>query len=227
MKKLVTAALALVMGAISVTAFADEGNFFVNADAGQANYRVGTLNNSNASVNVVSDGSHLDKQDAAGALRFGYRWHGVVDYGVETGYADLGQAASRSSAPYSNIADIKSRGWILGGNLKYNIHDSWYVSARAGWFRAKLEDKGVASIFPNCSALLVCPQYIGSLHYQDSSTGTGEYLGLGAGYNFSTHFSLGLSYDNYHARPNNSHSNFGIPDGVNVALYSVSAEYRF
>ena len=226
MNKLVTAAVALTLGAVSTLTFADDGNFFVNADAGQANYRTGTLNNSNDAVIVVSPDNNLDKKDVAGALRFGYRWHSTVDYGIEAGYADLGQAGLKSSYS-SGVEDIKSRGWLLGGNLKYNVNDSWYVSARGGWFRSKIENRGLATYHPNCKIGFECPDYIGSESYNDSSTGTGEYLGVGAGYNFSPNFSLGLSYDNYHARPNDSHSNFGIADGINIALYSVSAEYRF
>ncbi|WP_216840693.1 hypothetical protein [Dyella sp. S184] len=60
-------------------------------------------------------------------------------------------------------------------------------------------------------------------HYNFSSTGTGEYLGVGAGYNLPSNVSIGLSYDNYHAHPISN----GTGTGVNVALYSVSAEYRF
>ena len=41
---------------------------------------------------------------------------------------------------YTN--DVKSRGWLPGGNLKYNINDNWYLSARGGWFHSQVESEG-------------------------------------------------------------------------------------
>ena len=224
MNKLVmTVSLAMSLGMASASAVADDGNFFVNADAGQANYRVqSSYRESFLGGAGYNYNSSTDKRHVAGALRFGYRWHSVVDYGVEAGYVDLGQTTTRgrfNSAPSYVVNSLQVRGVLLGGNLKYNIADNWYVSARGGWFRSKNE-------LYESPGFSVCPLIVpggGCPKLHTSSTGTGEYLGAGMGYNISPHFSVGLSYDNYHARRDFSDEG----SGPNIALYSVSAEYRF
>ena len=74
MRKLVAAAVAIALGAVSTTAFAD-GNVFVNANAGASNYQV--------SNPLTGFDNTFSKRGTAGALRVGYRWKSVVDYGVE------------------------------------------------------------------------------------------------------------------------------------------------
>ena len=61
----------------------------------------------------------------------------------------------------------QTRGWLLGGNLNYNINEHWYVDARAGWFRARSLYE--ARLLPdplNASGRAVVSR-------------TGEYFGLG------------------------------------------------
>jgi OmpA-OmpF porin, OOP family len=234
MKTLIVTVLTVVLGSISTTCLADGGNFFINADAGEANYHV----NSPASVAptpfgasylsgpLFPVGSQLNNSHAAGALRFGYRWHGAVDYGVEAGYADLGQVNSTfDNNPWTNQGDLKDRGWLLGGNLKYNINNNWYVSARGGWFRPQISGSET-STFQRCIPTpgVLCPSVLPAVtfyQYQYSQTVSGEYFGVGAGFNFSSDFSLGLSYDYY--RSNRLSNDFK----ADVGLYSLSAEYRF
>jgi hypothetical protein len=234
MKILSMTALAVALGCISSTCLADGGNFFVSADAGEANYHV----NSPSSVPPASYGApypsgalfpvgnQLNNRHAAGALRFGYRWHGIVDYGVEAGYVDLGQVnAAPGTPPWTNQVGLKDRGWLLGGNLKYNFNDSWYVSARGGWYRAQISGSETSTFKPCTPAVgFLCPQYalpITFYRYPYSQTVSGEYVGIGAGYNFSSNFSLGLSYDYY--RSDRLSNGFK----VGVGSYSLSAEYRF
>lgn len=220
MKSLMVATVTVALGTISTSCLADGGNFYVNADAGQANYHIASPDSSP----LFPFGDSLNTSDAAGALRFGYRWHTVVDYGVEAGYADLGQINSTVYAPpygWRYQTNLKDRGWLLGANLKYNINGNWYVSARGGWFRAQVENSGTATISPNCPPGIACPQVVGYQQYNYSQTGTGEYFGAGAGFNFSSNFSLGLSYDYYRS------DRLGNGSSVNVGLYSISAEYRF
>jgi len=220
MNKLLVAVVATTLGAASAAALADDGNFFVNGDLGQSHYRIAS---SYTVAPSIFDGGYrysADKQDVAGALRFGYRWHSLVDYGVEAGYVDLGQAETKFNGPYTNLkTDQKTRGWLVGGNLKYNIAEKWYVSARGGWFRSRneVDARGVFFVQPLAGDQ---PNF----RSHSSNTGTGEYLGLGAGYNILPNLSVGLSYDNYHARLNRSSES---DSGLNIALYSVSAEYRF
>ncbi|WP_266160442.1 outer membrane protein [Dyella silvatica] len=211
MNKFLTAAVALAIGAASTASFADTGNFFVNGNLGTSDYRI-----SNAFGGLNASGANhtsVDKKDLAGAVRIGYRWNSVVDYGVETGYVNLGNAESRIANDSSHGSlKQKSRGWLLGGNLNYNINDSWYVSARGGWYRAHNAFQ-VRSYTP-----------IGNFRGSSSTTGTGEYFGVGVGYNINKAFSVGVNYDNYHSNGNSSDVN---KLSTNVAMYSVFGEYRF
>lgn len=212
MNKFLTAAVALALGAASTASFADTGNFFVNGNLGTSDYRV---NNAFGGFDDLlgSNNSSVDKKDLAGAVRIGYRWNSVVDYGVETGYVNLGNAESRTANDFSHASfKQKSRGWLLGGNLNYNINDNWYVSARGGWYRAHNAFQ-FRSYAP-----------VGNFRYSSSTTGTGEYVGVGVGYNINKAFSVGVNYDNYHSNGNSSDT---YQLSTNVAMYSVFGEYRF
>jgi OmpA-OmpF porin, OOP family len=214
MRKLITLATALTLGTASAAAFAD-GNAFVNANAGYSNY------NYNADSFAAPDvATNLRKGDPAGAVRVGYRWNSVVDYGVEVGYGYLGQARLNVAGADAARVTQKNRGYLLGGNLNYNITDNWYASVRAGWFRGR-------------------NTYAGALYTVDgvetaraTNTNTGEYFGLGAGYNFNKHFSLGLAYDTYHTPGSGVRSTSAYIDGLEVrgtraGMYSLQGEYRF
>jgi hypothetical protein len=206
MRKLVTLAVALAAGTTSAAAFADgnaaNGNLFVNANLGASHYR---LDNPFSGMD-----NHFSKTGNAGALRFGYRWNSVVDYGFEAGYGYLGNAVARGTYADGSVArqSIKTRGWLLGGNLNYNITDQWYVSARGGWFRARS---------------LYADRFLGAYDYdvRASQTGTGEYLGLGFGYNISKAFSVGVAYDTYRSPTNDIHYS------TRIGMYSLQGEYRF
>lgn len=203
MNKIVIAALGAVLGAASASAAAADANgaFFINAAVGQAQYHVGRTDGL---------GYKLDDKDTAGALRFGYAWRvaPAFNLGVEGGYADLGKLVAKydDGVDFAK-ADLTARGWMLGGNGKYNFADNWYVSARAGWFRSDI--KATATV--------------GTAYASDSAHGNGWYGGVGVGYDFAPNFSLGLNYDNYHAKAKYD----GQSEGGNVGTYMLSAEYRF
>lgn len=216
MRKLVTLAVALTLGTASAAALAD-GSAFVNANAGYSDYNLNKDSFSSPGVDT-----HLRKGDPAGAIRVGYRWNSVVDYGVELGYGYLGQARLRAEAdPDAGRLTEKNRGFLLGGNLNYNITDNWYVSARAGWFRGRNSYAGV----------LYTPDGVQSA--RATSTNTGEYFGVGAGYNFNKNFSVGLAYDTYHTPGSPLRSSSALFNGVDLqrgiraGMYSVQGEYRF
>jgi OmpA-OmpF porin, OOP family len=217
MRKLVTLTAALSLAAASATALAD-GSAFVNANAGYSAYNINQVQDS---FSLPSADTHLRKGDPAGALRVGYRWNSIVDYGVEAGYGYLGQARQNSVAdPYAHRITQKNRGFLLGGNLNYNITEHWYASARAGWFRGRNTYAGA----------LYSPTSVERLRATD--TNTGEYFGVGAGYNFNRYFSVGLAYDTYHTpasamRSSNAYLNgFGVR-GTRAGMYSLQGEYRF
>jgi OOP family OmpA-OmpF porin len=215
MRKLVTLAAALTLGTASAAAFAD-GNAFVNANAGYSDYNLNKDSLSSPGVDT-----HLRKGDPAGAIRVGYRWNSIVDYGVEVGYGYLGQARLNASADtYAERLTQKNRGYLLGGNLNYNITENWYVAARAGWFRGRNTYTGTS----------YAPASAGTIRATD--TNTGEYFGVGAGYNFNRSFSIGLAYDTYHTpgsavRSSNAYINGLEVRGTRVGMYSIQGEYRF
>jgi hypothetical protein len=212
MRKFAIIAVALALGTGSSVAFADGGNFFVNANAGASHYNV-----DNPYSGIASNS--FSKTGKAGALRVGYRWNSVVDYGVEVGYGFLGNATARDTYAFAgNTQRVfygterlqqQTRGWLLGGNLNYNINEHWYVGARAGWFRAR--------------SLYEYRFYseLGNESYRNPVTRTGEYFGIGGGYNFNKHFSLGLAYDTYRVPENEFSKN------TRIGMYSLQAEYRF
>jgi OmpA-OmpF porin, OOP family len=206
MRKLVTLAVALTLGTASAAAFAD-GNAFVNANAGYSDYNYNT--DSLAAPGVATN---LRKRDPAGAVRVGYRWNSVVDYGVEVGYGYLGQARLNVADADATRLTQKNRGYLLGGNLNYNITDNWYVSARAGWFRGRNTYAGAVYAIDTVETA------------RATNTNTGEYFGLGAGYNFNQHFSLGLAYDTYHTP---AYINGLEVRGTRAGMYSLQGEYRF
>jgi hypothetical protein len=206
MRKFATIAIALALGTSSSVAFADEGNFFVNANAGATRYS--DDNPLTGMDNRFSNNGH------AGALRVGYRWNSIVDYGVEAGYGFLGNAVARGTYYDGSTRRIsaKTRGWLLGGNLNYNITEQWYVGARAGWFRAR-------SLYQD--RYLDATSADNNFDVRASQTGTGEYFGVGFGYNISKAFSVGLAYDTYRAPENE------IYKSSRVGMYSLQGEYRF
>lgn len=202
MRKLATIAIALALGTASSVALADDGNVFVNANAGASSYNV-----SNPFSGV--EGNSFSKTGKAGALRVGYRWNSVVDYGVEAGYGFLGNVTSRVASDNAIVrTQAQTRGWLLGGNLNYNINEHWYVDARAGWFRARtlVEGRTMTAYYNEFDRGVV--------------TRTGEYFGVGGGYNFNKNLSLGLAYDTYRAPLSDSYSH-------RIGMYSLQAEYRF
>ena len=201
------AALALCLAA--APAFADDGNFFINGSLGQSDYHLP----SSARTNL----SKVDRQDNAAALRLGYRWNSVVDYGVELGYAYLGKAKGRYETDSASYHDrTKMHGWTLGGKLNYDITPNWFVSARAGWIRAH----------NNVKVSYDTPVVDGAV--SRSTTRTGEYFGAGVGYTQQregehddpTHGAHGRYLLVKHAPPSvgRRHLARTVPDAAGVAV---------
>jgi opacity protein-like surface antigen len=170
---------------------ADQSGFFINGNVGDSN---------------VSKGLYDDDDTGFGA-NVGYRWAVVpnVLLGVEGGYTDLGKFSTKNSFSGLGIPDAELKGWNLGANGHFNITDNWYVSGRAGFFRADVKGGYVDPFSGNV------------VHVDD--TGNKWYAGAGFGYDFSNNFGIGLNYDYYKADKSNL--------DLNADLISVSAEYRF
>lgn len=216
MKIITGAALVGALALASTSAFAanSTGNFFINAGIGQSQYHVG---------HTDGLGYKLDEKDTAGALRFGYAWHvaPTFDLGVEGGYVDLGKLVA--SYHYENAAgdyvvdehaDLNATGWLAGVNGKFNFADQWYVSARAGWLRSKAD-----------ATYRYSETGYGSAYASGNASGDGWYGGVGVGYDLTRDFSLGLSYDNYHAKAKVENALGALHS--NIGAYMFTAEYRF
>jgi len=192
-KRIRMTAIAVVLAAASAGAMAaDQGAFFVNGNLGQSHYHDRGFNGGNT--------------DTSGAVRFGYDWNtNAWSYGVEGGYVDLGKATGTVYTPYGTAGfNVKTSGWLLGGNGKYRFANHMFVSARLGWFHSTFD----ASV-PGAGS--------------QSFSGNGGYAGVGVGYDFNQHFSLGAGYDTYHGRA----TVFGTKSKESIGVYSAFAEYRF
>jgi len=201
-KPVLAASLAVVLTGVSTASLAaDAGNFYVGAEAGQAQHRLGAI-----------PGEHLDAKDTAAAVRFGYVWHRAVDFGVEGGYVSLGRLTddyTNNNGGYPSHLSVETSGLFAGAKVTYHFADAWYVSARAGAFQShvKLRDHDGSP---------------GGGDYRASGTNGSWYAGAGIGCDLTTDFSLGLSYDNYRSK-------VGVTESVafSTAMFALSAEYRF
>ena len=205
MKKISRAVLAAGLAVASASAFAADqvGNYFVNVGVGQAQYHVGRTDGL---------GYKLDDKDTAAAVRFGYQWHGTVDFGLEAGYVDLGKLVDNyDDGTVSFHDDLGAKGWLLGANLTHRFETPWYVQVRGGWLRS---DVDISSRYSQ-------PGY--REYGSASASGNGWYAGVGGGYDFSNNVSVGVHYDNYHVKADQD----GYGAHGNVSAFTVQLEYRF
>jgi opacity protein-like surface antigen len=194
--KTTLAALALAGAGIlaaPVVSHAEDGShggFFVNGNVGRSNLDKGAYND----------------DDTGYGLNLGYRWalNPNVALGVEGGYTDLGKFSPRSSFDGTGVPRATVKGWTAGVNGHFNLTPEWYLSGRAGLYRADFKGG-----YLDASDLPVAVD----------DTSTKWYAGAGFGYDFSNNFSVGVNYDYYKAKT----------AGLNLDpnLVSVSAEVRF
>ena len=173
----------------AVTHAADgAGGVFVNGNIGQSNLDKGLYND----------------DDIGYGVNVGYRWalSPNVALGVEGGYTDLGKFDAKNRYSDLGVSRASLKGWTAGVNGHFNLTPQWYLSGRAGLFRA--DTKGWTNE--------AVPNYV-------DDTSTKWYAGEGFGYDFSNNFSVGLNYDYFKTDKNQLKLD---PD-----LLSVSAEYRF
>ena len=167
------------------------GNWFINGSVGQAHINQGPYNDHPTTY----------------ALNGGYRWKVGPDLGLglEVGYNDLGNFKAKN-AFNSNDVNLTGqrnalRGWTAGVNGKINVWQGLYVSGRLGAYGWK--GHGYANQDINRHAL-------DKVDY---------FAGAGVGYDISQNFSLGLSYDYYHAKKDHI--------SLSTDTASLTAEYRF
>jgi len=147
----------------------DDG-FFVDGSAGRA---------SNSNGESDSTVSQLD---------VGYRWSW---FGLDVGYVDMTRANTpvykdqQGVVPHIYQYGSKENGVTLDASGRWQIGDHWYYEARAGlysWHNTFYQ----TYYAPTAS------------HSKQSRSAVSWNAGLGAGYNFTDNFSLGLRYDAYH-----------------------------
>jgi len=213
------AAVVIAFATISTSAAAVDGQFFVDGGIGRASHDFWEAQNYN------------DKTDWATSIRAGYLWHSFVDYGVELGYADLGQAVDRYDFVHNfggaRIRDsTAANGWLFGGRVEYTMSRSWSLLARGGWFRPRVTQES-ASWYGEDEPPFFHP-VSGYSHDQNSfNTGTHVYYGLGVGYSISAQWRVGLNYDHYDlGSVYTYYSSHNVPSSY-VKTYSASVQYRF
>ena len=166
------------------------GGFFVNGNIGRSNLDKGPYND----------------DDTGYAANLGYRWalSPNVALGVEGGYADLGKFDTRDSFNGTGVRRATVKGWTAGVNGHFNLTPQWYLSGRAGLFRADTKGGYLD---------------VADLPVNVDDTSTKYYAGAGFGYDFSNSFSVGLNYDYYKAEV--------AGQRLDPNLVSVNAEVRF
>ncbi len=169
----------------------ESAGFFINGSIGQS---------------AVNKGVYDDNETAYG-VNAGYRWELTSNFtlGAEGGYVDLGHWSAKSSPvpAVEFLSDAKLSGWSAGVNTHLNLTHNWYVSGRAGLFRADIQGDLLVAGLP--------------LHTEGTSNS--GYAGAGLGYGFSNNVSVGLNYDYYKAEKS------GLK--FDPHLVSVSVEARF
>lgn len=167
------------------------GNWFIAGSVGQGHVAKGPYNDHPTTY----------------SLNGGYRWKVGPDLGLglDVGYNDLGNFKLKNafnSNPVNQTSQRNAlRGWTAGVNGKINVWQGLYVSGRAGVYGWKGHGYDNQTI---------------NRHDLDK---VDYYAGAGLGYDFSERFSLGASYDYYHAKKN------GVKLTSDTA--SLTAEYRF
>lgn len=174
----------------SLSHAANASGFFINGNIGQSNLDKGAY----------------DDNDTGYAANIGYRWAVAPNalIGVEGGYTKLGSFSPKGSFRGLGLGSADIKGWTLGANGHFNLTDNWYLSGRAGFFRADVRGSYLDGA---------------GLPVRVDDSANKWYAGAGFGYDFNNNFSVGLNYDYYKANKN------GLD--FNPSLVSVSAEYRF
>lgn len=207
--KIAPIVLALAAFSGASMAASTEGGYFINADLGQSQYRLGRSE---------VPGYHQDDTGVVAAVRFGYYWQGALNFGIETGYVDLGkQNDSYTSGDYSLHEELSATGWIFGVNSRYRFDDRWYISTRVGVLRSTVNQEYAYRNLP------YGPFHGRSGYGSTSGVGTGWYAGIGGGYDLTADFSVGLHYDNYHVKRSASDQ----PTSGNISAFTAQLEYRF
>lgn len=152
---------------------------------------------------VRVDESGFDDKDTHFRLGGGWQWNQY--FGLEAGWADLG-SFSEQVAIGAATGEFEADGWYAGVRAKVPFYEGdrgFYARARAGilWWDATGRARA------------------GTVLVRFDDSGNDPYFGIGAGYDLSSNFGVGLDYDRYQI------GNGG--DDATLDVWSVSATYRF
>lgn len=212
---------------------AAEDHFYVGASAGQSIYPA-------PETGLTGAKSSMDRHDLAYGIRFGYRWSGPIEWGVESGLVKLGQISGQYSyvsglSTLRNItgkAQLDTRAITLGltGRYVFGAHQEWLISARGGLLRGRSdidqrEDTHWSNILGTASGF-----YTEAASHSD--TYTSWYAGVGVGYRITPQLSLSLAYDSYRVKTSYAVSYARLQEYLpdyrhSVGVSSLYLEYAF
>lgn len=191
-KKLMALVLVSAAACFGTTAQAkDVSGWFINGGVGSAHYR------------ATYEGLSGSESDTSFQFTAGWRSQFI---GVEGGYVDLGSISENDGL--GDSAHVSADGYTVGINGHFNPTGKWYISARAGLFRWKIDaratiDEGEGGIET----------------VSGSQSGWKGYAGVGTGVDFNHNWSLGANFDYYQLGKQ------GID--IHAKVYTVNLEYRF
>lgn len=148
-------------------------------------------------VSIDEDG--LDDNDTS--FRIGGGWSFNRYFGLEAGWTDLGKF-EEEVAIGGATASAETDGFYAGVRGKFPFYEGengFYVGGRAGFLRWDASGRA----------------RVGTVTVRLDESGTDPYFGVGAGYDFSRNFGVGLNYDRYDI------------DDSNLDVWNVSATWRF
>jgi len=226
MKKTLFAIALATAGVLAIpAAFAQDATTTDSATQSGWKSHTGWYADGDLGVSQANNNSTYRQANYAGSLTGGYRWAVSPDmsFGAELGYVYLGKFHAGDSvnqnylANGGNIGGSRSnlRGATLGGSMRINFTPQWYLNLRGGAFDAH------GSTLSDSTSQPVRRSF---------SNNIGYYAGVGAGYDITQNWSVGLNYT-YYGVNRDTHLTNGQIAGTRVGLdtntLTASAEYRF
>jgi OmpA-OmpF porin, OOP family len=186
----------------SSAAFAEEGSY--------ARFNVGR---------VSVDQLGLKDSHSSLGLDVGYRF--TENYGAELGYHDFGDFSSSAGAPIKN--SINADSFTMALSAKYALHtgefQGFYVDGRLGL--ANFTVKG---------STYSAAQQSGQNAVRSKVSNSKLFLGLGAGYDMTKNFSMGISYTRFEGQTTLFQGSTGIAlknETLRFPEIAFAAEFRF
>lgn len=202
------AACVMALAAPVVASAADQGNWYVGVDAGQAHY-AGLA----GQVAVPAGGtSHFSDNDLGYRLTGGYQFNEY--WGLEASWVDLGTAemdiTATTPTPGTLNEKAKAHGFLVAGTGTWPFNDQWSAFLRFGMINGHVDVDAAGS---------------GSLAADtgsQSSTDWKTIYGIGLNWNFYTNWIARIGWDQYRNLGNQNKTGEG-----NVNLVTIGIVYRF